>query len=851
MFKNVYVENKGEYGSDSVVHIWGDGRHNDAGHVELPYGEFNYAFKKDPNGNYTSLFGDKVSKTYQFGYTSKGLFESDVTPETRVILDKYLHDDEPAEGTVTLFYDIEVTMEGQLPDPMTGNNEITSIAYTDSATREEVCLILDKEGLLENTEFQNAKIFPFTDEESMLLYFIEQWESIAPDIITGWNSDGFDVPYLYNRLKRVLGVDEANRLSPIGIVKYSKKKDKYTIAGVSSLDYMRMYKTFTYNQEPSYRLDAIGKKEVNMGKVEYEGNLDSLFHTDKEKFIEYNLTDVRILTKLDDKLKFIELVRGICTVGHVPYENFNYSSRYIEGTILAYLHRKGIVAPNKPDGGREKMDEMKASGEKGFEGAFVKPPIAGKYDWVYSLDLTSLYPSIIMSLNISPEAKIGFIENWNIDDHIKGKIDVYKVTNVDKSFVKELNKKEFTEFMDETKYGISSNGVLYRDKKDKIGIIPEILDVWFQERLEFQRLLKKAIADGDKEKEEFYDKRQHIQKIFLNSIYGLLGLPVFRFYDLDNAMAVTVTGQDVIKTSAKYLNSLYHTETGNKEEDYVVYVDTDSIYASSLPFLSEDEDKKKGTIAVARKMEKLLNKFYDEFAKRFFNIEEHRFKIKGESVAKSAFWLAKKRYALLKVYDLEKNKDIDKLKVTGIDVVRSDFAPAFRKFMEQILLDILNNVPKEEIDKKILDFKEEIKKKDILQIAKSTAVNDISGYNMDTKKDKKSLLEFKSKTPAHVKASITYNRLLTIFKTKRNTPIQDGDKIKWVYLKDNPLMVSELAFKGYNDPKEIMDMLNEYIDYDKIFDSAFKKKLESFYAALSWGKISTEINQNADRFFSL
>jgi DNA polymerase elongation subunit (family B) len=300
---------------------------------------------------------------------------------------------------------------------------------------------------------------------------------------------------------------------------------------------------------------------------------------------------------------------------------------------------------------------------------------------------------------------------------------------------------------------------------------------------------------------------------------------------------------------------MYHREDGtNPDEDYVVYVDTDSLYASSIPLLKENEDRVKGTIDIARNMENRLNKFYDEFARRFFNVTKHRFKIKGESVAKSAIWLAKKRYALLRVYDLEKNKEIDdpkkQLKVKGLDTVRSSFPMAFRKFMEQILLDILTDIPKEDIDKKILDFKEEIKKKDISQITKNTAVNDISGYDLDTKKSKKSLLQFKTGTPAHVKAAITYNRLLTMFKARRSSPITDGDKVRWAYLKDNPLMISELAFKGYNDPKEVMDFLHEYIDYDKIFDSELKKKLENFYTALSWGKISTEINQNAGKFFS-
>ena len=539
----------------------------------------------------------------------------------------------PAKGNKVLILDIEVDSEAGFPDIQKANSAITAISYIDRTTGERTVLVLDIDGALQNTERENVRIYPFLSEEELLLHFMDEYEIISPSIITGWNSDGFDVPYIYNRLKLLFGKRISNRLSPIGIVSYSNTLEKYRIAGVSSLDYMQMYKTFTYSEQPSYRLDAIGRLEVGMGKVEYEGSLDELFKSNIEKFIEYSLTDVLIIEKLDNKLKMIELVQNICSIGHVPYENFNHSSRYLEGTILTYLHRKGIISPDKPAGGREKMDELKESGIKGFIGAYVKDPIPGKYDWIYSLDLQSLYPSIIMSLNISPEAKIGRVKNWNSEEYLTNKLDSIKVSgtnDADRIFTRD----EFKEFLSKTKFGISSNGVLYRDKEDKLGIIPEILDVWFNDRLKYKNLMKKYTREGNEELANFYDKRQHIQKIFLNAMYGCLGLPVFRFYDVDNAEAVTTSGQDVIKNSAKYLNTQYIKLLG-EDKDYILYVDTDSLYASAKS-LDSNVDKAE-TIKWAREFESRLNKFYDNFALMFFNLSKHRLLIKGESVARRAF----------------------------------------------------------------------------------------------------------------------------------------------------------------------------------------------------------------------
>lgn len=548
MYKNVYIDTSA--GEAPVVYVFDDRE----GVLTLPWSEFNYAYVRDPRGQYLSMTGDRVSKTKKYVRGHPKFFESDLPKETRVLTDLYLDDDTPSTGNVVMFFDIEVSMENGIPNVHTANNEITSIAVYDPTTERYTVIVLDKENIYENRETDSARIIFKTSETDLLYAFLQVYDEVGPTIISGWNSNHFDVPYLYNRIHSVCGSVAAAQLSPIGKVRYSERYERYKIAGVSSLDYLDLYKKFTYTQQPNYRLDTIGRLEVGMGKIEYDGSLDQLFRDDLEKFIEYNLQDVRIIVEMDKKLKLIELVRGICHVGHVPYEDYSLSSRFLEGTIVTYLHRKGIVVTNKPQDTREQMDALDR-GEEGFIGAFVKDPIPGVYDWVYSLDLQSLYPSIIMSLNISPECKVGYVRNYNVEQHLRKEIIAYVVEEIGNDTTAEMSHDTFLRFLEENNLTISSNGVLYTNLKK--GIIPEVLDTWFAQRAEFKNLMKKYTADGDSVKASYYDQRQYIQKIFLNSLYGVLGLPAFRFYDIDNAEAVTMTGRDIIKYTANVANLFY------------------------------------------------------------------------------------------------------------------------------------------------------------------------------------------------------------------------------------------------------------------------------------------------------
>ena len=839
MYQNIYVED-GE--GRGTVHLWDDQN----GYTTLPFSQFNYAYKPDNNGSVVSMTGVRVSKTKYYKFDDPTMFESDIPRETRVLTDLYLQDDTPSTGHKVVFFDIEVSMENGIPNIENPNNEVTAITLYDSVTKEYTVLVLDKTVSRGNYKKGDTDTYFFKDEIDLLYKFVDVYESIGPTIITGWNSDYFDVPYLYNRLKQQCGNGVANKLSPIGKLKYSKFRKKWMIAGVSSLDYLDLYKKFTYGQQPNYRLDTIGRIEVGMGKVEYEGSLDELFRTDLDKFIEYNVQDVRIIVELDKKMKLIELVRGICHVGHVQYEDYCYSSKFLEGTIITYLHRKGIVVSNKPADGRQLMNDRMESDGEGFIGAYVKPPIPGLYDWVYSLDLQSLYPSIIMSLNISPETKSGFVTNWDIEKHRSNQIDVYLVRSKETDHVVRMNRENFMKFMNDSNIMISSNGVLY--DTNKVGIIPEVLNQWFAERVEYKNLMKKYKNEGNLELADYYDRRQHIQKIFLNSLYGVLGLPIFRFFDIDNALAVTATGQDVIKNSANFANKLYQDKLQDTK-DYCIYIDTDSLYFSSKALLPENKDPKEFTINLAHVIEKKLNAYYDDMSKELFFCDNHRFHIKGESVASKGLWIAKKRYAMNVVYDLESSLDIDnKMKVKGLDVIRSTFPPAFREFMNTVLTDVLNGIVKNEMDAKVLEFRIALDSRYYLDVARNTSVKNISEYEKGLSKQ---LNEFKKGTPAHVKACITYNKLLHHFKiTNRYEKISDGEKIKYVYLKDNPLNLETVAVKGYNDPIEIVQLAETYIDYETLFVNELKTKLEDFYSALGWGLLPTDVNQKAEEFFS-
>jgi len=839
MYQNAYYQRQ-----KNLVHIWDDKR----GYFNFPYTR--YAYEKADRGEFTTLYGDKVTKIYKFHKDDPGLFESDVAETTRVLVDTYTESDLPSEGHVTLTYDIECEMESGLPNPEEATNELTSIALHDSATNQYWVLVMDKAGDLIEKKTDKCIVIPFRTEEEMLLKYLELYEMINPTIVTGWNIDYFDTPMLYNRIKRLLGEKTANRLSPIGECFWSPYRKRFFMAGVSYLDYISLYKNFTYTQLASYRLDSVAQKELNRKKIEYDGNLDILFKEDIEKFIEYNLVDVELVVEFDKKLQFIDTARGICHAGHVPYEDFVYSSKYLEGALLTYLKRRNIVAPNKPADRQEMMEALKEEGGGKFIGAYVKAPIVGKYEWIYDLDLTSLYPSIIMTINISPETKVGKIENWDAQEFVKDKRETWEING------DTITQENLKIFFEKSKFSVASNGVLYRT--DKVGLIPDVLDLWFSQRVEFKNQMKKYGKEGDTAKYEWYKNRQLVQKILLNSLYGVLGLPAFRFYDIDNAAAVTTTGQTVIKSTADMANIKYNKELGTPDADSNIYIDTDSVFFSAVPLMDKRypnwKNEEQVVIAgyvddIAGEMQDYLNDFYDILSEKVFNVDKdkHRFEIKKEYVSKAGIWIAKKRYAQWII--MNNGVPCDELDVKGLDVVRSSYPAAFREFMSNVLIEILKGDTEEQLTDRIHDFKNSLSTMPVINIAKAGGVKNLSKYK-PKKKDQTAMFQFMKGTPAHVKAALTYNELIKHHKLQNQyEPLKGGDKIKWVYLKQNPYGLGAIGFNGYNDPPQIMELINTYIDYDKIFERELLGKLEDFYGALGWGEVLSS-TKTAEKFFS-
>ena len=841
MYQNIFISKK-----DSTVHLWDDTK----GYVKFPYQP--YAYRKRKGGMYKSIYGDELEKVYKFSQKDPSLFESDVPSETRVLIDAYEDSDDSSTGHRVVYYDIEVSTEGGFPTVDEADKEITAIALYDAATEQYTAFILDKEQRLQDYKKDNVEVRGFQDEDSLLMHFLTKWEEIQPTIATGWNIDEFDTPYVFNRIKRVLGDREAKRLSPIKICYKNDWSGKIVVAGISFIDYMVLYKKWNIKQEPSYALGAIGKKVVGMEKITYHGSLDDLYKSDLNKYIEYNLNDVKIIVALEKKLQFIEQARAICHKGHVPYDCFTMSSRFIEGAILMYLRRKGQVAKNKPVDGREEYENQMEQGEEGFEGAYVKDPIPGRYDWVFDLDLTSMYPNIIISLNISPETKIAKAENWDIDKYVRGDLETIQVGSAT------YTKNQFTELLKTSNYSIASNGVMYN--KSYQGVIPEILIKWFDERKDLRKLAKKHADAKEWEKYEFYDQRQKVQKVLLNSIYGVLGLPIFRFYDKDNASAVTLTGQDIIKTANKAINQYYKKTLNDTEnKDYVIYVDTDSCFASALPIikhkmpdidLNDEKQMTEAILTVCSEAQKHVNDTFNVMADRMFNVQNHRFDAKQEVIAKTSFWLAKKRYAQFII-----NKagiECDEMEVKGIDVVRTSFPIRFRKFMQKFLDDMLRKLPKDQIDASILEFKENMSTYPVIEIAKNTSVKFISQDKVNDYNPKsRQPFQMIKGAPAQVKAGCYYNDLLKLWELNKDIPeIFHGQKIKWVYLKQNQYGIECIAMKADGtDPQRIMEFIEQYVDREAMYEQELKSKLIDFYNVLHWD-YPNETDVKLGEFFS-
>ena len=556
MYKKAFARRIG--GNKHLIHLW-----TDEGYEKVEWTNFAYKECSEADADYVGLNGEPLRKTSKWGPDDSGLHFHDMKAYQKFLIEKYGTNDEPSTTHRELFFDIETEMGDALTPEYIQNapKKVTSIAWYDKQVDEWGILILDTKNQLEHTKFKNKEITPVKTESDLLAKFLEKFREIDPDIIVGYNSDYFDIPYLYYRMCNVLGEDWARHLSPIGYVRETPWfKDQYIqIAGVESLDYIRLHKKFSWKDEPSWKLDAIGEKYAGINKVEYEGNLDSLFENDINKFIQYNFVDVEILVELDKKLEYLALTKNLSHKGKHNYQEVYANTNTQDGAISAYLLSKNIIPPAKDR-------DLKA--EKGYAGGYLFCPKAGIYNYMFDEDLTSLYPSIIMSLNIGKETLKARIIDADDRNNRLGLNDLKTKDPSSTVIIKnhkgkraEVTISNLLKFIDSNQFTISANGTMFATNRQSV--LSTILAKWFGERVLYKGKMKKAYQAKDKEAGAKYHLLQYTMKILLNSLYGATALPSFRYGNVNLSKAITLSGQRIIQESALIANKKMNEEIKN------------------------------------------------------------------------------------------------------------------------------------------------------------------------------------------------------------------------------------------------------------------------------------------------
>ena len=720
--------------------------------------------------------------------------------------------------------DIEVASENGFPDVESAAEEVLLITLQDYTTKEIVTWGQGPFKLKQGNHYYKQ----FNNEYDLLNDFIAWWIDNTPEVVTGWNSKLYDIPYLVRRIDRILGEKLMKRLSPWGLVSEDetyiagRKHISYDIGGISQLDYLDLYKKFTYKAQESYRLDYIASVELGQKKLDHsEFDTFKDFYTNGwQKFVEYNIIDVELVDRLEDKMKLIELALTLAYDAKVNYEDVFYQVRMWDTIIYNYLKGRGIVIPPK-----EKSDKN----EK-YAGAYVKEPIPGKYDWVVSFDLNSLYPHLIMQYNISPET---------LQDTRHPSATVEKILNQQVTF--EMYKD----------YAVCANGSMYR--KDVRGFLPELMEKIYNERKIFKGKMLTAKKAWEKTPTKELEKEiarcnniQMARKIQLNSAYGAIGNQYFRYYKLANAEAITLSGQVSIRwienRMNQYLNKILKTEG----EDYVIASDTDSIYLNMGPFVDRvyqgREKTTEGVVSFLNKVcevefEDYIESSYQELA-TYVNAYDQKMVMKRENIAERGIWTAKKRY-ILNVWDSEGVRyEEPKLKMMGIEAVKSSTPAPCRKMIKDGLKLMMNGT-EEDVIEFIDNCRSEFKKLPPEQIAFPRSVSNVNKYH------DKAMIYTKG-TPIHCRGALLYNHYIREKKlTNKYSLIQNGEKIKFCYLKEpNPLHENVISFIQ-EFPKELE--LDKYIDYNLQFEKSFVEPLKTILTAIGW---SVEKTVNLELFFA-
>ena len=723
--------------------------------------------------------------------------------------------------------DIEVGSENGFPDPYLANEPVTAIALRFIGGHMFVFGCGDYE-VKGQERYMKCK-----DEYHLLKFFLKLWQEKCPDVLTGWNTKFFDVPYLVNRMRKVLGEDEAKKLSPWNIISerqafvMNRKMTVYDLVGVGDLDYLELYKWYSPNgkSQESYRLDAIAQFELGEGKISYEeyDNLNQLYRLNYQLFIEYNIKDVDLILKLEDKLKLIELALTLAYDTKTNYDDVFAQTRMWDALTYNNLMNQNIVVP--PRVIKEKSEA--------FEGAFVKDPQVGLHNWVASFDLNSLYPHLMMQYNISPETLIEpadytqemrdiLSQGVSVDKLLKRQVDISSLKNAT----------------------LTPNGQFFRT--DMQGFLPKMMQDMYEDRKKFKKMMIQAKKDYEAETDDSkkyeiekriarFNNLQLAKKVSLNSAYGALGSQYFRFYDLRMALGVTTAGQFSIRwIEAKinqYMNTLLKTN-----KDYVIASDTDSIYLR----LGELVNKVYGVDGVIsmpkakvidfmdrvceEKIQPFIDKSYEELSE-YVHAYGQKMQMKREALADKGIWTAKKRY-IMNVYDNEgvRYNEPD-MKVMGLEMIKSSTPAPVREKMKQALQIIMKGT-ESDMHKFIDTFRTEFKKLNVEDISFPRGINGLKEYGNKT-------TIYSKGTPIHVRGALLYNKYLEEKGLSKKYPlIQEGEKIKFTYLKTpNIFKENVVSFPGRLPPEF---GLQDCIDYNMQFDKTFLEPIKVILDCMDW-----------------
>ena len=859
------------------------------------YKEFQakYAFYfEDPKGKHTSIYGTPVSRVAcktqkEFHkelkiHSHRRIYEADINQIFVCLSDHYLGADAPKLNIA--FFDIEVDFDPErgYASPDDAFMPITAISvhlqWLDTlvtlAVPPKTLSLSEAEELV--AKFPNTQLFE--SEAEMLDTFLHLIEDA--DVITGWNSEGYDIPYTVNRVIKALSKDDTRRFCLWNhypkrreYEKFGKAATTYDLVGRVHLDSLELYRRYTYEERHTYRLDAIGELEIGERKTVYEGTLDQLYNNDFATFIEYNRQDVALLDKLDRKLRFIDLANTLAHENTVLLQTTMGAVAVTEQAIINEAHRRGFVVPN-----RTKMAERD---DGSAAGAYVAHPKEGIHDWIGSVDINSLYPSTIRALNMGPETIVGQLRQTMTDAYMqdqmaKGKsfAGSWEGRFGSMEYDAVMNKEIGTEitidweegghdivsaaeaykliFESNQSWMLSANGTIFTYKKE--GVIPGLLERWYKERKEMQAKLKDAINAGNKIEEEYWDKRQLVKKINLNSLYGAILNPGCRFFDKRIGQSTTLSGRQITKHMAAKINEVI---TGDYDHigRSIIYGDTDSAYFSAFKVLKKDIDKgtipwtKETVIQLYDGVADEVNKSFPDFMMDAFHCPKSRgsvIKAGRELVASKGLFITKKRYAVL-YYDKEgKRQDVEgkpgKIKAMGLDLKRSDTPEFIQDFLSEVLEMVLTGNEEKEVLNFISKFRLDFKNRPGWEKGSPRRANNITEYEEKERKQGKANL------PGHVRAAINWNTLKRMNSDKYSMTITDGAKVVVCKLRNNPLDYTSVAYPV--DELRLPQWFKELpFDHDAMEDTIIDNKLTNLIGVLKWKLINTKETSTFNKFF--